>query len=140
MNNGYGSGYNRGSRPSDPHAQMAHDAGARHRRMSEDYAKQRSAAYQQNYGPQSHAGRSVRGQGTASSTPSKLPHVVASLGMWWALMAAWDRVSGVQGSHPDWYVIAALVLPVAITVILRKHVGWLALLAIAALVAVFVWL
>ena len=136
MNNGYGSGYNRGMRPSDPHAQMAHDAGARHRRMSEDYAKQRNASYQRNYGPQSHAGRA----GTASSTPSKLPHVVAVLGMWGVFMAAWDRVSGVQGSHPDWYVIASLVLPVAITVILRKHVRWLALLSISALVAVFVWL
>ena len=136
MNNGYASGFNRGSRPSDPHAQMAYDAGARHRQMSEDHAKQRNAAYQRDFGPQSHSRRG----GTASSTPSKLPHVVAVLGMWGVFMAAWDRVSGVQGSHPDWYVIAALVLPVAITVILRKHVGWLALLAIAALVAVFVWL
>ena len=41
---------------------MAYDAGARHRRMREDHAKQRNADYQRNYGPQSHGG------GTRSST------------------------------------------------------------------------
>jgi len=137
VNNGYGSGYNRGMRPSDPHAQMAHDAGARDRRQSEDYAKQRNAAYQREHGPRSHAGRA----GTASSTPSILPHVVAALVMWWGLMAAWDRVSAPpQGTFPTWYVMVALVLPVAITVILRKHVRWLVPLSLAAVIAVLKWL
>ncbi len=62
---GYSSGYTGGTPPSDPHAQMAYDAGARARRQSEAHAKQRDTEYQRNFGSQ----RQAMGQKGRTESP-----------------------------------------------------------------------
>ncbi len=64
-----------------------------------------------------------------------LPYAIAPLGLWAALMAAWDIGSAQRSSHPDWFVVGALVLPIIVTVIFRRHVRWLALGAVVAALA-----
>ena len=63
---------------------------------------------------------------------SKSLYLVAPLSLWALLMAAWEAFTGTPGSQPDWYGVATLIVPIPITVVLRKHIRWLAGLSVVA--------
>ncbi len=69
---------------------------------------------------------------------SKALYLVTPLALWALFMAAWEGVSGEAGSQPDWYVVLTLASPIVITVVLRKHLRWLAPLSVLAAFALMV--